>query len=57
MNLQAAIEQNRYRQARRQKALKTLRAVRLKWFEYLDRGLEEKAMRIMDRCLAILNPR
>jgi hypothetical protein len=56
-NLIQAIESNRRRQAKCDKAERTLRAVRLKAFDHQDDGREAKARRIIARCKAILAPR
>jgi hypothetical protein len=57
MNLQAAIERNRQRQARFSKYEKLLRRVRLRIFDYMDMGKEEQATRIIDKCQVIIAPK
>lgn len=56
MSLQAAIEVNRRRQARYQRAEKVLRAVRLRTFEYEDAGKGQKAEKVIATCKRILAP-
>ncbi len=56
MNLQAAIDANRRRQARYQRAERVLRAVRLRVFEYEDAGKADKAARVIATCKRILAP-
>jgi hypothetical protein len=55
--LAEAIDRNRAREARRNRAERVLRAVRLRVFDYQDAGLEEKASKVMDTCKRILAPR
>lgn len=55
--LAAKIEANRRREARRDRAEKVLRAVRLRVFDYDDSGQGEKASRVIATCKRILSPR
>lgn len=56
-SLAEKIKENRTREARRDKAERILRAVRVRIFDYEDEGREEKARQIIARCKAILRPR
>lgn len=54
-----AIDRNRKREARRNKAERTIRRIRQRIFDYEDIGpaMLAKAQRIMERCKVILRPR
>ena len=54
--LAEAIEKNRRRQYRFNKAERLLRAVRIRIFDYEDAGKLEKAERIIEKCKTILKP-
>lgn len=56
MNLADAIKENARRQARFAKAERTLRAIRLRVFDYEDAGKSEQAERIMEKLKERLKP-
>jgi hypothetical protein len=56
MSLEAAINRNRIRQARFNRADKVKRQVILRIFDYEDRGLSNKADRVIKTCQRILKP-
>lgn len=57
MSLAQAIARNRRREARRDRAERVLRQVRLRIFDYEDNGLGEKAAKVMETCKRICKPR
>jgi hypothetical protein len=54
--LNRSIDRNRARWARYTRARNVLNAVTLGWWEYHREGKEEKARRVMARCMRVLSP-
>lgn len=54
MSLETAIARNRARWAKRRRWSRIYRDIAWRIFDYEDAGKEEKARRVMDKCLRVL---